>query len=328
MPEKKLTDKEAQAVHRRIEVAISHQKECWLPDAEEAMRFYRGFQWPGSRPSKGRAYGVGGWGYDKIRVTVNQVRPTVETMVSNVAFSYPDFFVRGVNEKGWKNTNVAEQLLRYDWRVLRVQPESKRCLRDRNIYGLGVIHDGWEIAVAGEEIKKDRPFAVRISPVRFYVDPECDADLENALFCGYWEVRSLEEVREDERFSNTRQLKGSYRDDGKGGEYKESDPSGLSVDEKRVQLFHYYERGRRLHCVYSGEHDKPLLVEDWKWVGDWYPFSVMRVADDEDHFWPTPPIKHIAHAQREINEARTQHSMHRRQLNRKFQTRAVLTEKQ
>ncbi|MGH7472455.1 MAG: hypothetical protein ACREJW_00780, partial [Candidatus Methylomirabilales bacterium] len=42
----------------------------------------------------------------------------------------------------------------------------------------------------------------------------------------------------------------------------------------------------------------------------------------------TPPIKHIAHAQREINEARTQHSMHRRQLNRKFQTRAVLTEKQ
>jgi hypothetical protein len=76
---------------------------------------------------------------------------------------------------------------------------------------------------------------------------------------------------------------------------------------KRVELWHYYELERRIHCVYTDEHDKPLIEEDWHWEADRYPFRVNVLPGSESEFYPNPPrLLQWEHMQQEINNGRSQ----------------------
>ncbi len=180
------------------------------------------------------------------------------------------------------------------------------------------------------EVRTDRPAVKRLSPFSFFVDLECDSRLENAEFCGFAEQRPVDDVKADRRFKNTKGLKGTSKglkpwlDE----ETRDLGDTNTPADTRRVQLYHYFEKKRKLHAVYCDEHTKPLMVEEWKWAGDWYPFVADRAADDEDCFWPTPPLLRVEHQQHEINEARTQHSQWRAQAAPKFQTEGCLNAKQ
>ena len=388
----RLTEKEVGVIYGRIERARKFAKDRWLPHCERARKLYDGQHWEDMHLPSERA-----------RIVVNYCRQTVETKVANIAFNYPDFHLRPLNTMGQAHANVATHLLQYDWRQADGQREAKRALRDKGIYGLGVVMTGWlyepdtspgeaSVPVEGgrpaeaveasdttpdsapstpmggssllsEGIpedgsppllemnssefpnssfapapmrppRADRPFAKRISPCAFFVSPECDAVLENAEYCGYVELRALDEVKADKRYSNTRQLAGNTKSlkpwmdrEEMSGQEKAFGDYTMS-DSKRVTLFHYYERRKRLHVVMCDEHKKPLLIEPFRHEGDRYPFAVDRVSDDEDCFFPTPPLLWIEHQQREINEARTQHSEWRGQSVPKYQTRGPLDEDQ
>src|SRR5207253_3776252 len=93
----------------------------------------------------------------------------------------------------------------------------------------------------------------------------------------------------------------------------------IPADVKRVKLYHYYEKARRLHVVMCDEHDKPLMEESWSWQWDRYPFRVRQNVGDTDQFWGIPGPLLIEHQQKELNEARSQLSDHRRRFVPKFQ---------
>ena len=353
----KLGESQVQDLKRRVDIATKFVKREWHGKAKRAKELYKGEHWA-ETPRRPKT--------DRPRIVVNYVRPAVETKVSNIAFNYPEFTLKPLNEEGRMNSEISEQVIRYDWRMMKAQREAKRALRDSETYGLGIVMDGWlfetepvdgkeglrvegdrpsqaqerddktpdppsdEEQFPAERVRTDRPFVKRISPLAFFVDPEADSVLGNARYCGFWTCEPLDDVKRDPRYKNTRQLKGTAKN---VLPWLDSEDYGKEdidkpADTKRVKLAHYYERARKLHVVFCDEHDKPLMVRPWGWSGDWYPFSVLRAADDENSFYPMPPPLWIEHQQQEINETRTQHSQWRRQSAPKYQTQAALEEEQ
>lgn len=353
----KLTEKEAQTIWQRIDTARRFTEKEVHPDLKRACDLYSGYHWPNMRKAA-----------KDIRIVSNICQPAVETKVANLAFNYPDFVMRPLNREGAAHADIAKHVIRYDWRMADAQCEMRRSLRDREIYGVGITYDFWlwetqpveaepgvrveggrpaeamepmdttpdmpppEPALDGEslQVRTDRPAVRRISPYRFFVSPECDAKIENAEFCGFSEWVPVEEVKRDKRFKNTKNLVGNSKGlrpwmDEKS---REMEDTQTPADYRRVRLDHYFEKNRKVHAVYCDEHQKCLMSEPWRWDGDWYPFVVQRAADEEDKFWPVPPLVRVEHQQREYNESRTQHSEWRRQASPKFQTKGTLDNKQ
>jgi hypothetical protein len=299
---------------------------------------------------------------ERSRVVVNYTLNAIETKVNSVAFRYPQFFLKPKTREGQGYEDVAKAAIECEWRKAGIQSEMRRAWKDKEIYGLGVVYTGWLFTTeTGKRMESGRPpiweeqmmmpdqtpnptdnwqpetqqvvrddrfLAKRINPRHFFVSPEAGPDLECAEFCGYCEVRPLEEVKADSRLKNTRQLKGSmtnlqaFFDKDMVKEYIENDPDEPDKapdDVKRVKLYHYYEKKRRIHVVMCDEHEKPLLVEKWTWEHDRYPFRVKQNPTDNDCFWGIPSPLLIEHQQRELNEARSQLSDHRRRFLPKFQ---------
>jgi len=352
----KLTEKDAKTIWDRIDTCRRYTEREVHPNLCRARDLYAGKHWPGQHQATDRA-----------RIVCNILQPAVETKVANLAFNYPDFTLKPLNREGQSHSDTARHVIAYDWRQMDAQDEAKRALRDRETYGVGVAYVYWlfetepiegEAGVTVEggrpveamepsdttpdpvmpdpmmelmfRVRTDRPAVKRISPFSFFVSPECDAKLENAEYCGFVEFRPVDEVKADKRYKNTRGLKGTAKGlkPYLGEDAKCLDDSAMPSDYKRVKLFHYFEKKRKLYTVYCDEHTKPLMIEEWTWAGDWYPFVINRSPDDEDAFWPHPPLLRVEHQQHEVNEARTQHSQWRAQAVPKFQTRVTLDAKQ
>jgi hypothetical protein len=341
-----LSQADAKKVKCRIRVAEEYAKKHFQKAADRAQKLYDGEHYedigkPSSEP----------------RVIVNYIWPMVETLVQSVAFNYPEFTLVPLNQEGAAAEPIAAQAIRHEWRQSKAQRECKRALRDSKITNLGVVYTGWlfetegpkpvrmesgRMPVEGEEqdqtpdlmsaepavdqlaVREDRFLVKRISPKCFLIAPECDSVLENAAYCGHWELWPLEKVKADKRFKNTRQIKGNSKNlkEYFGKAAGESEPLSTG-DEKadmlRVQLYHYWERDRRIHAVFCDEHDQPLLVEKWTWKADRYPYRVLRGPGDEDDFFDTPPPLRVEHPQQEINESRTQLSVQRKISNPGYQ---------
>jgi hypothetical protein len=178
-----------------------------------------------------------------------------------------------------------------------------------------------DLPVPKEKVRRDQFWCRRICPRDFRIDPEATWVLDDAQYCGYVEERPLDEVKRDKRYKNTRNLKGTDRN---LNAYLSEDVQRQTDDDKpsdvkRVKLHHYYEQKRRLHCVFCEENDLPLLVEEWKWKSDRYPFRVIRSPGTQDTFYPEEPQPILLEPmQREINETRSQIHIHRRRFNRKY----------
>ncbi len=185
-------------------------------------------------------------------------------------------------------------------------------------------------AVALERVGEDRVWTRRLCPKEFWVDPECGRDLEEATFCGWTEMRPLDEVKRDPKLGNTRKLKGSS-DNLKAwlpDEYQTMNEHELPEDLMRVKLYHYLEKRRRLHVIMSDESETPHLVERWSWKHSRYPFRIMRAPILADRFFPVPPMCEAQHPQGEVNLCRSVLATHVRQSAPKLQYTGRLTDRQ
>lgn len=195
--------------------------------------------------------------------------------------------------------------------------------------GLSALGSGREGAMPtlpSWRVRESRPYAARICPRDFWVAPETGSVLDESMWCGYSERVPLEAVKNNRRYRNKGKIEGTT-DSLVDLDVELRDKSENTPDDcKRVLLHHYYEKTRRVHVVFAEEEEKALLVEAWPQPFDRYPFNVLRVPDEEDRFFPTPPLLRLEHPQREINQARTLLALHQRQSNRKYQRVGKMSE--
>lgn len=354
IPIPKVSKNEAKRLKERMLRAESYAKKTYFPLYDRCQKLWRGEHWPDmGRPSR------------KHRVVVNHIQPIVQTKVDTIAFRpVPEFVIQSLTPDNEGRAQLAAQAVKYEWRRSNAAREAKRCLFDKEAFGIGVCQTGWEfvtdeiamddgrLPVEGEpvdpqdltlaveegrdfleaseppvavpKIRRDQFWVRRICPRDFRIDPEATWVIEDAAYLGYVETRPLEDVKDDRRYKNTRQLKGSsanldaYLSDDAAAAVGDDSPGDCA----RVKLHHYYEKRRRLHAVFCEEHDLALLVEEWKWKQDRYPFRLIRSAGTEDSFYPEePPPILLEPMQKEINETRSQLHVHRNRFNRRYQAK-------
>lgn len=172
----------------------------------------------------------------------------------------------------------------------------------------------------GEEVILDQFYCRRICPWNFLVDPEGDWVLDNHEYVAYCEMVPLTDIKADKRLKNTRELKGTSRgmhtflDD----DYKGRDEGQHPTDVKRVKIYHYYEKRRQLYAMFTDEHDKPLLTENWAWDHGRYPFRVLHAPKLQDCWYDMTPVELVQSQQEELNVTRTMLRTHMRRFTRKF----------
>lgn len=341
----KLKDSDAKQIKRRIRLAERYADRELKQNFKRALELYTGDFYEDSDKLSNNS-----------RLSINYTLHVIETKVNSVAFRYPEFIIQPLTPAGEQTADIAHAALKYEWKLSNAQRECKRAYKDKEVFGAGVVYTGWLFEtrdgmrmedgrhalveeqpdttpnpleeerqpVSQSEVREDRFLVKRLNPGHFFVNPECDRILDNAYYCGYWECVPLDEVKKNPHYQNTRQLKGNtdnlkpwfdkvYMDEVQ--ERAGDEPA----DVKRVKLYHYYERTRQLHAIFTDEHDKPLYVENWSHPSDRYPFRTIQNPGDEDCFWPIPTPLLIEHPQKELNEARSQLSNHRRRATPAYQ---------
>lgn len=248
----RLTASEERVVWRRVQSAINTAKKTYHKELTRAIELY-----------EGKHYGKKKQSRREEMIVVNRLKPAVEIQVAQISFNYPEFFLVPESQEHEAAEPIARDALTYEWRRHQMQTETKRCLRDCLIGGLGVAYTGWMFTtrdwdgeeervteglrppVVGEEadttpsrfaleeepvdrlmIDQDNPFTRRIPPLDWWTDPEVDAVMENAAFVGYTERVPLLRLKADPRLSGVGKLKGSPVDEepSDGSDYREDDP--------------------------------------------------------------------------------------------------------
>lgn len=184
-----------------------------------------------------------------------------------------------------------------------------------------------EPPVSEVDKREDRPEIVRIPPEKFWVAPMTGPSLIGARYCGHTVTRPLAEVKRDHRLSYTEELQGSV--DGLSdilpADLHGKGPHEVPEDLRQIDLHIYYEWERRLCAIFTDECEHPLWLGEWDSASGEYPYRVTRSEDDDEEFYPEPPLLALRHPQTEINHARSAIAKHIRQANGGYQTHAALT---
>jgi hypothetical protein len=335
-PSRLVKPREHKLLRERFICGTRYYERAFKDSFERCLELYRGNHHEITRGSARKQR--------KNCLVVNFIKYSVRTALNSVAFNIPDVMLKPQTPESEQNEDTAERAVNYEYRISKAHRELQRAEFDYFLCDLGVVMTGWEfktdtvhltdqrLMVEGEEpepeavlkavetgeplappvpqekVRKDNFYCKRIDPRCFRIDPECDSVLDNAAWCGFVEYVPLDKIKRDSRFKNTKQLKGS--DKNLKGYFSEEmsrlDDEKLPGDVKRVELWHYYEKERRLHLVYCDEHHEPLLEEEWHWEADRYPFRVNVLPGSESQFYPDPPrLIDLEHMQQEINEGRS-----------------------
>jgi hypothetical protein len=178
-----------------------------------------------------------------------------------------------------------------------------------------------------EAVYCDEPAVKRIQPWQLMLAPGwTDSDLiDECPYVVYCEVLPLDEAKRNPRWQGVDKLKGERR--------YQNEEVGLAVDTreeelpddcKYVKVLHYYERRRRIHCIFAKEKmDAPLLVEKWPWPFDGYPFELILIHDvpDEEAIAQPSSVDLLRPMQDSLNQLRSLTQNHIEQYTAKWQTR-------
>ncbi len=253
-----LTQAEERGIWRRIEAARRYARESYHPGLKRAIELYEGKHYG----AKGQGQRATGPALRFESIVANKLKRAVEIKVAQTAFQTAEFFLVPTQAEHQEAMAPARDALTFEWTTWRLQAETKRCLRDAFVGGLGIAHTGWlfvtQDAQGAEErrseglrppvrgegpdpapdraraaeapvdrltIAEDRPLVRRIPPLDWFCDPQTDAVLENARFVGYTERVSVESLKADPRLSGVSKIRGSLEYNGDLVDPELRDPS-------------------------------------------------------------------------------------------------------
>ena len=170
-------------------------------------------------------------------------------------------------------------------------------------------------------IVEDRPFLERISPFDMFVDPEATS-LEDAKWIAQRIVRSLEEVKEDQRYRSS--ARRSVKADAalSADWMSESQRKKMDSDLDRITVWEFYDLQDETICVFTEGADDYLIEPREMPYAFGHPYEFIANYEVPDEFYPIGDLEMVEAPQQELNKTRSQMMNHRKKYGRKYLYRA------
>lgn len=168
----------------------------------------------------------------------------------------------------------------------------------------------------------DNVFVDRVSPRRFFPDPEVDfLNLQQSQWIVQQCVRTLDEVKKTRRYKGTADLGGDRLwEMGEVKTYPGRDLQSDARDENRARVTLWEVHSRRLNVIvtFAESRQDPLLVQDFPYEFEDYPYEVLGTYEVPDEWLPMGDVQHVIPIQDEKNLVRSRSATRIRRLVDKY----------
>lgn len=285
------------------------------------------------------------------RITVNITMSTILNIVPFLLSQKPKFVCKPRKPEKDKVAILQSEILNYEYEQREVHNQVKKSVYDCVIVGHGIIKIGYALEIDKAEkkkdgviqyesyIKEDSPYAKRICPHYFLIDPQAsENNLETAEWCAEILFQSKRNICANTRYDSSVRKKianGEYELTTKANYFGNlsdaSIASGLKSsaqvvdqredvdDEEPIVLFELWSKRERAYYILSPGIDEPLLKKPWPFdYIDNFPYIKVDYIPIQDDLYGVGIPYTIEDQQFELNRVRTSAFEHRRRFNRKY----------
>ena len=170
-----------------------------------------------------------------------------------------------------------------------------------------------------EKLVEERPWALRVSPSDMFV-PAFSKTPKVLPWVAERLVLPLEDVKNNPRYKNTKELKGSTDVMKLLTDYNSQSISLAPTDCEYVVLYEIWDAKTNLIRTLADEYEKPLEVKEneYTFLDSRHPYTMLRFNEVPDEFYPMSDVEAWEPQIHELNKIRTQQSVHRKRYNRKY----------
>ena len=304
-------------------LSVSNRK--YKKDAEDNIKrwrkYYQGKQWLSE--SAAQAY--------TDQIVVNMVFANIRTILPNINFRNPKIFATA-KKKPYRDQNggyydtigasiILEMLLNYYYRELNIKRQIDKALMDALIGPWGIVQIGYttatekikddELLEVSELIREESPYVQRISPLDFRVDSEAkDSHLEDARWTAARWIKSLEDVKRNDRYKNTAKLKSNFTVDTNFSDSSFKSPSqnstmSMTSDWERVEGWDIWDKKTNRLITLVETHDKFLYEGEWPLSFEGFPYEIIYFNENPDELFPISDVEIYQAEQDELNRIRS-----------------------
>jgi len=305
----------------------------WTTQIEAGIKFRKEFAHE-AKWADWRNYYRGNWA-DGI-LPSNIYFKMLRTIVPRVYFRNPSISLVSA-KPGIEHALFAQLLERIDNKLIKrmkLKKQIKMMVQDCFMFGtaVGKLGFGAEFTPSPKDLETDQPFDsknqiveynqnvhanmpwfMRVHPGAFIV-PAGLIDFDDSRFAIHWIRRSLQDVKDDKRFTNTADLQGSTKGQMAGTSSANKENKSYSNPTPMIDLYEIRDKKTGKVFVLAPHVTTKVLYfgDDELQSHSRLPFYTFSFNVDDDVFWGVPDSQILEPIQLEVNETRTQIMKHRR----------------
>ena len=283
------------------------------------------------------------------RITVNVTQSSILNVLPFLMTSHPEFQGKARKPSKTESVKLQTSMLNYEYTQREMHPQVKKSGLDAAICGHGITKTGYNLeldeAISKVEglinyedyVKADAPFAKRVSPFFFLIDPEAsEANLETARWCAEIFFKTERDILANSNYSSsvrnkikngtyplkykTHLMGKNYDDPTLNNLTKETDDPALP-ESRLVMLYEVWDKKYLKYFVFADGVADPLIEKDWPYSYlDGVPYVKVDYITLPDELYGIGIPYQIEDQQFELNRNRTYAFEHRRRFSaRKYE---------
>ena len=274
--------------------------------------------------------------------SVNKYFSMLRSMVPRIYFRNPKIFVSPTRPEFEATAPVIQAVDNYILREIKIKQTLRSVVQDVFFCNKGFVKVGYdrefgELPEVGDKtlpadesieynttVKEGMPWVLRTSPEDFLVKWGTSS-LDDVIWVGHKVVRMLEDVKKDPSYKNTSKLRGGYSREIRKKRESISTTSSqvrtsqedvlkqIGVDDEWVEIYEIRDVKKGEVLAINMDHDDFLRgPEEDDLQTEGVPYVDLGFNPDNDVYWGPSDATLLEPHQREINDTKSQISMHRR----------------
>lgn len=257
------------------------------------------------------------------RITVNMVHPNVKVLQAALSARHPEIIANARREEFEGRAPLVANQLNYTIKDIGYKYTLRKVIRDTHLMGTGVLKVGYDFETTeGAEtpvhnlyVKKNQVYAIRVSPTRFFIDPDANENLDDSKFVIETIVKPKKEI--EDKYKIDLSTTASFIPDFIMSGLKDL---GL-INQQTIEKSTIYEiwdivKHKRI-VVIEGYKDK-IFEYDWVKGLEDFPYELLMFADIPDEAYGIPEVKLYESQQKEKNSIRSIMANHVKRNNPRY----------